>query len=56
MLKSTVGGSRSVHGLWHVSHSGARAVAMVITALTVSHIKGVWGMRGQLLAQSVSCS
>ena len=35
---STIGGSRSVRGLWHVGHSGARAVAMVITALTVSPI------------------
>ena len=29
VLWSTVGGSRSVRGLWHVGHSGIRAVAMV---------------------------
>ena len=50
MLWSTVGGSRSVRGLWHVCHSCARAVAMVITALAVSPIQGVQAMRGGLLA------
>ena len=37
-VKSTVGGSRPVRGLWHVGHSGVRAVALVTTALAVPPI------------------
>ena len=44
---STIGGSRSVCGLWHVGHSGVRAVAMVIFRTSgVTYIRRIGHAQG----------
>ena len=53
---STVGGSRSVHELWHVDQCDVWAVAMVIfRASRDTYIRRIGHTRGAF-AQSVSCS